>query len=163
MFAFLFREEVAHFNPHICAEYDISLIAKIFFVWYFNPRTRVERDWQVNIMLLFVHFNPRIHVGYDDEVGTKMALNSRFQSTQPRRVRLSQIVFMTCLKNISNHTLSQDATVECCKAGYIRFISIHTSTRDVTSHLGRYGAPGEFQSTHPRRLRPVNYSWRCQE
>lgn len=88
-------------------------------------------------MLLFVHFNPRIHVGYDDEVGTKMALNSRFQSTQPRRVRLSQIVFMTCLKNISNHTLSQDATVECCKAGYIRFISIHTSARDATAIINK--------------------------
>ena len=100
-----------------------------------------------------------IHEGCDFASLSSLSVWLIFQSTQPRRLQLSQIVFITCLKNISNHTPTRDVTydtipntaptmisilapmrgateIDCLKTQKAKRISIHTPTRVATPYYG---------------------------
>ena len=78
------------------------------------------------------YFNPHSHEGSDENLSTKRSVASTFQSTLPRRERLS---------------------VSICRSYYLN-ISIHTPTKGATITARLLSMDAIFQSTLPRRERP---------
>ena len=78
-----------------------------------------------------INFNPHTREGCDGMSSYSWTPEERFQSTHPRRVRLS-----------------------ICRIGVTPFcISIHTPAKGATIELLQKPNNSEFQSTHPRRVR----------
>ena len=80
--------------------------------------------------------------------------NDTFQSTHPRRVRLLLLATPATADAVSIHAPTQGATFECIHGQAPCNVSIHAPTQGATNYAGRntYNT-GEFQSTHPRRVR----------
>ena len=102
-------------------------------------------------------FNPRTRVGCDPDAYIRFLLEEPFQSTHPRRVRLGVKSHFRSISDFNPRT-----RVGCDGRGAVlntllnRYFNPRTRVgcdatcpRDVSDAI-------QFQSTHPRRVRPVN-------
>ena len=79
----------------------------------------------------------------------------QFQSTHPRRVRRSCLSRSTHTGGVSIHAPTKGATTVRQVHGAWRHVSIHAPTKGATIFSGVFCLNKGFQSTHPRRVRPV--------
>ena len=103
----------------------------------FNPRTHVGCDTlSVKSYSTFRCFNPRTHVGCDTKCLPIRRQNIMFQSTHPRRVRLSS------------------------KRVGFKFLSFNPRTHvGCDEHTLKFLYLIGFQSTHPRRVRHLQFTY----
>ena len=72
---------------------------------YFNPRTRVGCDFNVQLFQGGdFYFNPRTRVGCDRYIGTMSLARRSFQSTHPRGVRRSDVAVVKAGLNVFQST-----------------------------------------------------------
>ena len=79
------------------------------------------------------YFNPRTHVGCDEELNTLIA-HYKFQSTHPRGVRLDSQKFLQMDANISIHAPTWGATSTTLPTPFEIKISIHAPTWGATKN-----------------------------
>ena len=151
------------------------LICPISILSYFNPRTHVGCDQGLSTMTdARVYFNPRTHVGCDvilcqhrfvflfqsthprgvrRRLPLLLVLAVLFQSTHPRGVRRSHVHRTTAAFHFNPRT-----HVGCdCITAYLfdlAEISIHAPTWGATYDDWYRDGRIQFQSTHPRGVRP---------
>ncbi len=102
----------------------------------------------------FRNFNPRTHVGCDDIFRCVSPDDLEFQSTHPRGVRLILSIQEWWARNFNPRT-----HVGCDIGGLpvpcVGRISIHAPTWGATEFHLDCNTQKEFQSTHPRGVRPL--------
>ncbi len=98
-------------------------LGRLVWLWCFNPRARVGRDWQRRMT---VHempsFNPRARVGRDRYKFLGQHTVGKFQSTRPRGARHGDIITASGWRLVSIHAPAWGATgkpltrgeVGCC-------------------------------------------------
>ena len=129
---------VADFNPRTHVGCDALTFPTRIFSLHFNPRTHVGCDtFSVKPSSDAVDFNPRTHVGCDRAAN---ALQQWLEHFNPR-------THVGCDKYVGKY----------CSKGV--FISIHAPTWGATAALTAQIEKLQFQSTHPRGVRPSVPSW----
>ena len=106
------------------------------------------------LLHLVLNFNPRTHVGCDLLKAMQVRTFDEFQSTHPRGVRHSKMVFVTLTFNISIHAPTWGATLIESQYPGEDAISIHAPTWGATWSYEARIHELQFQSTHPRGVRP---------
>ena len=104
------------------------------------------------MILSFIGFNPRTHVGCDICIIHRLVSTERFQSTHPRGVRLQMKMDMLSLRcfNPRTHVGCDPFIIDGLT---ILFVSIHAPTWGATFKELLGGSSSQFQSTHPRGVR----------
>ena len=169
--------QIASFNPRThagCAPDSARACTR----GCFNPRTHAGCDWRHSRCVW--HWAVSIHA--PTQGATRYLRDKRpklvFQSTHPRRVRPSATTDDVVVFQVSIHAPTQGATDGSQRLGR-QDISIHAPTQGATvggqhlqspegfnprTHAGCDARAGEqprmaaFQSTHPRRVRPIGSS-----
>ena len=101
----------------------------------------------------FLYFNPRLREGGDSNLLLTHHLMYKFQSTPPRRRRLSGVSMAYCSSMISIHASEKEATsYHYHRFGCFRFQSTPPRRRRQTDR-GNGQRIRQFQSTPPRRRR----------
>ena len=146
---------------------------------HFNPRTRVGCDDEMQWGNRFCqYFNPRTRVGCDAPINMGRIFFCLFQSTHPRGVRLSSYSLKSFRRNfnprtrvgcdyfrencyypalISIHAPAWGATGRHTAACAGIAISIHAPAWGATLFVSLFHIKAQFQSTHPRGVRPCHY------
>ena len=132
----------------------------------FNPRTHEGCD--VSLWLLcgeeISYFNPRTHEGCDQYFLSRSAYFRIFQSTHPRGVR-RMVRRQQCPQfGISIHAPTRGATCPCKvhPSAHVYFNPRTHEGCDNAAITNLYGSC-EFQSTHPRGVRPPGKTGRRKE
>ena len=99
-------------------------------------------------------FNPRTHAGCDEGC-LRLLRHWEFQSTHPRRVRLKLKMVGILCKCFNPRTHAGCDPNHSCRHRELQ-VSIHAPTQGATFYIIFYVYIVRlFQSTHPRRVRPV--------
>ncbi len=149
---------------------------------YFNPRSREgsDADQPPSAFRLDPDFNPRSREGSDRFRQWQQRADTQFQSTLPRRERpgareRQKITILIsihapakgatpCVAGpwptsvISIHAPAKGATMKVRLPENNYFISIHAPAKGATMVHGRPDGTARFQSTLPRRERPLLHS-----
>ena len=101
---------------------------------HFNPRSREGSDDQL-LSHLFrqLYFNPRSREGSDDVFNDLSVLFCKFQSTLPRRERLTPPLYVYYSITISIHAPAKGATQNHWRIVRLFAISIHAPAKGATS------------------------------
>ena len=128
------RNHRKHFNPRSREGSDLKTTGSAPAARHFNPRSREGSDaTRPHLTRRWRNFNPRSREGSDFSSNWICSEQEVFQSTLPRRERLSQPTTKKFLLHISIHAPAKGATLPC------DYIILHRV----------------FQSTLPRRERRV--------
>ena len=104
-------------------------------------------------------FNPRSHAGSDATYSKPHSVQTKFQSTLPRRERRGHLLILKPTLMISIHAPTQGATET---TDYVVSLANDFNPRSHAGSDGEYNGycigTCEFQSTLPRRERP-KYLW----
>ena len=126
-------------------------------IYRFNPRTHVGCDIKKRAASnCSPCFNPRTHVGCDLISVILYNVCNMFQSTHPRRVRRYYIHYLhpgTQGFNPRTH-VGCDRSVATCSTRHDGF-NPRTHVGCDSSMYRDIFRPDLFQSTHPRRVRPI--------
>ena len=120
----------------------------------FNPRTREGCDscWEWTARH-WLSFNPRTREGCDDKMVNGNPSKGKFQSTHPRGVRLSELLNVDRMAEVSIHAPARGATIIALFTNPVTMVSIHAPARGATLILVLLSMLVMFQSTHPRGVR----------
>ena len=121
------------FNPRTHEGCDTSMMR-----WYLRKGFQSTHPRRVRPSIFFSSFAQR-----------------RFQSTHPRRVRRRQPAAQGGDSGVSIHAPTKGATYGTFQKSQILEVSIHAPTKGATGNLRHREVTQEFQSTHPRRVRPM--------
>ena len=99
------------------------------------------------------NFNPRTHVGCDEDSKAPEMSPEQFQSTHPRGVRLGERLHAVQRIAISIHAPTWGATNAYAAVNDLQRISIHAPTWGATGSVSTLSSGLLFQSTHPRGVR----------
>ena len=119
----------------------------------FNPRTHVGCDPRpTSSPSRTGYFNPRTHVGCDGSLAMEI-VPARFQSTHPRGVRPDGLEGLPRFLHFNPRThVGCDEEHDRRASGDA--ISIHAPTWGATEFGSDMASGRQFQSTHPRGVRP---------
>ncbi len=98
-------------------------------------------------------FNPRLRAGGDTFACQHHVVCFVFQSTPPRRRRLSCRNGRSRGFSVSIHASAQEATILPVDMPQVREVSIHASAQEATTSRQLQNGVKVFQSTPPRRRR----------
>ena len=171
------NKDAKSFNPRTHEECDCREVQRARQLGRFNPRTHEECDLFIPFpFFLPAGFNPRTHEECDITWDYNKEINTKFQSTHSRRVRLLCYKYIHTFIFVSIHALTKSATYALylpvitivvsihalTKSATCMIVnptnpfdrvSIHALTKSATPQIFLYSTSASFQSTHSRRVR----------
>ena len=83
---------------------------------------------------MILYFNPRLREGGDGKIHPEL-MRKLFQSTPPRRRRLTSLIGLFVIITISIHASAKEATSLIMKTIFTKYISIHASAKEATEFI----------------------------